>query len=175
MVQPEHGEHYLPGVEHCGDFLERAGGAQCADELPGGSDEQGRDDLRVFDACYYHVELCYQFGAVMPRINLPAGCAGFADGDRKYLAEKGAGSFVNLDSDRDANALRKLKNQDYASAGLIDAGPQKEFIRDPRQQGRWCRACNFLGHAWMRVCSKCGGETIPEKEMEHPQMDEFIP
>jgi hypothetical protein len=49
----------------------------------------------------------------MPRINLPPGCAGFADGDKKYLAQNGAGSFVNLDSDRDANALRKLKNQDY--------------------------------------------------------------
>lgn len=111
----------------------------------------------------------------MPRINLPPGCAGFADGDKKYLAEKGAGSFVNLDPIKDANALRKLKNQDYASAGLVDAGPQKEFIRDPRKRGRWCKSCNFIGHAWMKTCSKCGEETVPESEMEMTRLDEYIP
>lgn len=104
----------------------------------------------------------------MVRINLPSGCAGFADGDRKYLAVKGAGSYVNLDEDRDADALRKLRNQDYASAGLVDAGPQKEFIRDNRKQGRWCADCRFLGHAWMKECSKCHGPTIPEADMQLP-------
>lgn len=100
----------------------------------------------------------------MPRVNLPPGCAGFADGNKKYLAEKGAGSFVNLDSDRDANALRKLKSQDYASAGLVDAGPQKEFILDSRRQGRWCSTCNRIWHSWTKVC-RCGNETVPESEM----------
>jgi hypothetical protein len=100
----------------------------------------------------------------VPRINLPPGCAGFSDGDRKYLAQNGPGSFVNLDADRDANALRKLKNQDYASAGLVDAGPQKEFIRDERKQGRWCRNCNRLWHSWTKTC-RCGTDTIPEGEM----------
>ncbi len=105
----------------------------------------------------------------MPRINLPPGCAGFADGDRKYYADK-PGGFVNLDSDRDANALRKLRNQDYASAGLVDAGPEKQFIRDKRKNGRWCPECHFLGHSWMETCSRCirAGrevETVPESEM----------
>lgn len=113
----------------------------------------------------------------MPRINLPAGCAGFADGDKKYMAVSGPGSFVTLDEDRDANALRKLRNQDYASAGLVDAGPQKEYIRDKRKQGRWCKRCNFLGHAWMKACNKCGGETIPEAEVEekHTSMEAAFP
>lgn len=100
------------------------------------------------------------------RINLPPGCAGFADGDKKYLAERGPGSFVNLDPVKDANALAKLKNQDYASAGLVDAGPQKEFINDRKKQGRWCRNCNRLWHAWAKVCSKCGAETVLEGEMD---------
>lgn len=111
----------------------------------------------------------------MPRINLPAGCSGFSDGNRKYLAERGPGSFVNLDPDRDANALRKLKSQDYASAGLVDAGPQKEFIRDTRKQGRWCRACNKLWHAWARTCGKCGSETVPESQMTRELPAEYLP
>ena len=103
----------------------------------------------------------------MPRINLPPGCAGFADGDRKYYADK-PGGFVNLDPDRDANALRKLKNQDYASAGLVDAGPEKQFIRDKRKNGRWCRSCNRIWHAWALTCSKCGEETVAEADLEAP-------
>lgn len=100
----------------------------------------------------------------MVRVNLPPGCAGFADGDKKYIAKPG--TFVTLDEDRDANALAKLRNQDYASAGLVDAGPQKEFISSGKRNGRWCRSCNFLGHSWMRECNKCGGETIPEDDRE---------
>lgn len=102
----------------------------------------------------------------MPRINLPPGCGGFADGDKKYLAVNGPGSFVNLDSDKDANALAKLKNQDYASAGLVDAGPEKQFIKDDKKQGRWCKTCNRLWHAWTKTCSKCGAATILESEMD---------
>lgn len=107
----------------------------------------------------------------MARINLPPGCAGFADGNKKYLAENGPGSHVNLDptDPGDAEALRKLKNQDYASAGLVDAGPQKEFIQDKRKQGRWCpgKGCNpnKIWHAWVKVCPKCHTETLPEREM----------
>ena len=111
----------------------------------------------------------------MTRINLPPGCAGFADGDRKYLAAR-PGTFVTLDEDRDANALRKLRNQDYASAGLVDAGPQKEFISDPKKQGRWCKRHNRLWHAWTKVCPKCGDETVPESEMEmHSSMEDAFP
>lgn len=108
----------------------------------------------------------------MPKINLPPGCYGFADGDRKYLAEKGAGSYVHVDDER---ALRKLAGQDYASAGLVDAGPEKQFIRDSRRQGMWCRACSFLGHSWMKACSKCGGLTVPESEMDRALPDVYTP
>lgn len=103
----------------------------------------------------------------MPKINLPPGCNGFADGDKKYLSAKPGGS-VYLDDERDANALRKLKNQDYASAGLVDAGPEKQFIHKAGVPGMWCHQCNFLGHAWMKECNKCGGPTIPEPDMERP-------
>jgi hypothetical protein len=104
------------------------------------------------------------------KVHLPAGCAGFADGDQKWMAVKGAGSYVNLDptDPQDARALQKLRNQDYASAGLVDAGPEKQFVRDPRKQGRWCCNCLFLGHAWMKECSKCHGPTVSEAEMELP-------
>lgn len=116
----------------------------------------------------------------MVRINLPPGCAGFADGDKKYPAVKGPGSYVNLDSDRDANALAKLRNQDYASAGLVDAGPERAFIRDPRRAGRWCEDCNFLAHAWAKECPRCGRETVPESVMDRSftfadQFPEFRP
>src|ERR1700722_9284490 len=97
----------------------------------------------------------------MPKINLPPGCNGFADGDKKYLSAKPSGSLY-LDDVKDANALRKLKNQDYASAGLVDAGPEKQFIKDPRKQGRWCKQCNRLWQAWTLQCNKCGVDTILE-------------
>jgi len=103
----------------------------------------------------------------MPNINLPPGCNGFADGDKKYLSAKPGGK-VYLDPDKDANALRKLKNQDYASAGLVDAGPEKQFIEKGRTPGMWCRQCNFLGHAWMNTCNKCGKPTVSEADMERP-------
>jgi hypothetical protein len=99
------------------------------------------------------------------KINLPPGCNGFADGDKKYLSAK-PGGHVNLDPDKDANAIRKLKNQDYASAGLVDAGPEKQFIAKGKTPGMWCHQCNFLGHAWMKVCNKCGGPTVVESEMD---------
>jgi hypothetical protein len=109
----------------------------------------------------------------MPKINLPPGCNGFADGDRKYIADKPGGS-VYLDPDRDANALRKLKNQDYASAGLVDAGPEKQFIKDNKKQGRWCQACHRLWQPWSNTCVKCGEGTIPESEMEVAPMPRDI-
>ena len=108
----------------------------------------------------------------MVRVNLPPGCAGFADGDKNYIAKPG--TFVNLEEDRDANALAKLRNQDYASAGLVYAGPQKEFISSRKRNGRWCRNCNFLGHSWMRECNKCGGETTPESERDLSYSQEDI-
>ena len=100
----------------------------------------------------------------MPRVYLPPGCAGFADGNRKYFAERGPGSYVNLE---DGSAqLRKLRNQDYASAGLVDAGPEKFYVRRG-PEGRWCPSCpnNTIYHSWTRSCPSCGGETVPESEM----------
>lgn len=104
----------------------------------------------------------------MPRVQLPPSCAGFADGSQKFLAERGPGSFVNID-DTDPvgrRALAKLRAQDYASAGLVDAGPEKFFVRRG-PEGRWCPACpsNTIHHSWTRSCPKCGAETIPESEM----------
>lgn len=100
----------------------------------------------------------------MPRVFLPAGCAGFADGDRKYMAVNGPGSYVNLEDG--SPQLAKLRNQDYASAGLVDAGPEKFFVRRG-PEGRWCPHCpdNTIWHSWTRSCPSCGGETVPESEM----------
>ena len=100
----------------------------------------------------------------MPRVFLPPGCAGFADGDKKYMAERGPGSFVNLDDG--SPQLAKLAGQDYASAGLVDAGPEKFFVRRG-PEGRWCPACpnNTIHHSWTRSCPHCGAGTVPESEM----------
>ena len=104
----------------------------------------------------------------MPRINLPPSCAGFADGNTKYMAEAGPGSFVNIDDSDPVGrrALKKLAGQDYASAGLVDAGPEKFFVRRG-PEGRWCPhcPCNTIQHSWKRHCPECGGETRPESEM----------
>jgi hypothetical protein len=104
----------------------------------------------------------------LPRIQLPPSCGGFADGNTKYIAERGPGSFVNIDDTDPAGrrALQKLKGQDYASAGLVDAGPEKFFVRRG-PEGRWCPhcPCNTIYHSWTRTCPACGGETIPESEM----------
>jgi hypothetical protein len=104
----------------------------------------------------------------MPRIPLPPGCAGFADGSKKYMAVNGPGSYVNLDDTDpvERRALKKLKNQDYASAGLVDAGPEKFFVRSG-PEGRWCPSCpnNTIFHSWTKVCPSCEGETVPESEM----------
>jgi hypothetical protein len=104
----------------------------------------------------------------MSRVFLPPGCAGFADGDDKFLARSGPGSFVSRDDTDpvEARALQKLRNQDYASAGLVDAGPEKFFVkRGP--EGKWCPHCpnNTIFHSWTRQCPSCGGGTIPESEM----------
>ena len=100
----------------------------------------------------------------MPRIFLPPSCGGFADGDRKILAEKGPGSWVHIE-DGDPQ-LKKLRNQDYASAGLVDAGPEKFFVRRG-PEGRWCPHCpsSTIWHSWARTCPECGAPTVPESQM----------
>lgn len=103
----------------------------------------------------------------MPRVNLPPGCFGISDGDWKMKANK-PGGFINLD-DTDPvqkRQLKKLSGQDYAAAGLVDAGPEKFFVqRGP--EGRWCPDCDdqTIWHSWTKTCPSCGGETVPESEM----------
>lgn len=104
----------------------------------------------------------------MPRVQLPPGCAGFADGDYKLMAERGPGSYVNIDDTDPAGkrALQKLAAQDYASAGLVDAGPEKFFVRRG-PEGRWCPHCpnNTIHHSWTAECPSCHMPTVPESEM----------
>jgi hypothetical protein len=109
----------------------------------------------------------------LPRVYLPPSCGGFADGDTRYLAERGPGSYVNIDDTDPAGklALKKLAAQDYASAGLVDAGPEKFFVRRG-PEGRWCPACpsNTIHHSWTRHCPSCGAETVPESEMARTRL-----
>lgn len=104
----------------------------------------------------------------MPRVFLPPGCAGFADGDFRKMAERGPGSYVNLDDTDpvEAQHLKKLRGQDYAQAGLVDAGPEKFFVRRG-PEGRFCLNCedNTIWHSWTRCCPSCGAATVPESEM----------
>jgi hypothetical protein len=103
----------------------------------------------------------------MAKIFLPPGCMGVGDGDDKRMANKPGGHLTLDDSDpRDAKILRKLQNQDYAQAGLVDAGPEKFAVRNTQAEGRWCRTCGRLWHAWAKICSKCGQETVLESEMD---------
>jgi len=111
----------------------------------------------------------------MPRVQLPPGCNGFADGDRKVMAERGPGSFVVLE-DGDPQ-LRKLRNQDYAAAGLVDAGPEK-FVVQKGKEGMWCSGCpdNTIWHSWTKICPSCGGVTVPESEMSIQKLEgQYMP
>lgn len=101
----------------------------------------------------------------MPRVNLPPGCAGIADGNWRRFADK-PGGHINLDDTDpvERRQLAKLRNQDYASAGLVDAGPEK-FFTVRRDDGRWCKPCRRVWNRWNAVCPKCGTETAPEAEM----------
>jgi len=83
-----------------------------------------------------------------------------SDGTR-YVAKPG--TFVDVAD----HHMPALKNQNYASAGLVDAGPEKYFIK-AGPEGRWCPECpcNTIFHSWTKTCPKCGSDTIPESEME---------
>jgi hypothetical protein len=85
----------------------------------------------------------------------------------KFMANKPGGHLYLDDTDPvQARALKKLGGQDYAQAGLVDAGPEKFAVRNTQTEGRWCRTCGRLWHAWAKVCSKCGQETVLESEMD---------
>ena len=99
----------------------------------------------------------------MPRVLLPKDCAGFSDGDAKFMGERGPGSFVHIDDSTPvgAEALRKLAAQELACAGLADAGPEKFFTRRTHD-GRVCKACRRTWFRWSVTCPKCGCDTVPE-------------
>ncbi len=114
----------------------------------------------------------------MTRVNLPPGCAGIADGNWRRMADK-PGGFINLDETDpvEKHQLRKLRNQDYASAGLVDAGPEKITVRGG-PEGRWCPHCtsNTIFHSWTKVCPDCGLHTIPESEMTRVKLGgQYVP
>ena len=113
----------------------------------------------------------------MPRIFLPPGCAGIADGNWKRFADK-PGGHINLDDTDpvERRQLAKLAAQDYASAGLVDANAEK-FFAVTKDDGRYCADCRRMWNRWNAVCVKCGRETIPESEMIKPpiRIEDFIP
>jgi hypothetical protein len=78
------------------------------------------------------------------------------------MAERGAGSFVNLEDG--SPQLKKLKGQDYAAAGLVDAGAEK-FYTVTKRDGKWCPDCRRVWNRWNHACPRCGGDTLPEAEM----------
>lgn len=97
----------------------------------------------------------------MVRVNLPPGCMGFkAQDGTRYVAKPG--TFVDVAD----HHMAALKHNDYAQAGLVDAGAEKHFIRQG-PEGRWCPECpsNTIWHPWTKTCPKCGGVTIPESSM----------
>lgn len=97
----------------------------------------------------------------MTRVNLPPGCMGFkADDGTRYVAKPG--TFVDVAD----HHIAALKGNNYAQAGLVDAGPEKHFVRKG-PEGRWCPSCpcNTIYHSWTKTCPACGAETVPESEM----------
>ena len=102
----------------------------------------------------------------MTKVLLPPGCAGFkaSDGTR-YVAKPG--TSVDVADEH----MPALKNQQYASAGLVDAGAEKHFIHGG-PEGRWCPGCpcNTIQHSWKMTCPKCGEDTIPESEMSRERL-----
>jgi predicted RNA-binding Zn-ribbon protein involved in translation (DUF1610 family) len=97
----------------------------------------------------------------MVRVNLPPGCLGFkADDGTRYVAKPG--TFVDVAD----HHMKALKQNNYAQAGLVDAGAEKFFVKKG-PEGKWCGNCssNTIYHSWTRICPLCGGETIPESQM----------
>lgn len=93
-----------------------------------------------------------------------------ADDGTRYVAKPG--TFVDV-ADHHIGAL---KNQNYAQGGLVDAGPEKMFVRGG-PQGTWCPECpcNTIYHSWTKECPQCGGTTVPESEMVRDKLEKWIP
>jgi hypothetical protein len=102
----------------------------------------------------------------MVKVNLPPGCVGFkADDGTRYMAKPG--THVDVAE----HHMAALKNQDYASAGLVDAGAEKIVVHGG-PEGRWCPECpcNTIYHSWTKSCPRCGAETVPESEMTRERL-----
>ncbi len=108
----------------------------------------------------------------MTRVNLPPGCAGFkAQDGTRYVARPGTSVDVA------EHHMAALKNNDYAIAGLVDAGAEKHVVRGG-PEGRWCPGCpdNTIWHSWTRICPSCGTQTIPESGMlREPPSGQYVP
>lgn len=108
----------------------------------------------------------------MTRVNLPPGCMGFkAQDGTRYVAKPG--TFVDVAD----HHLAALKTNSYAQGGLVDAGPEKLFVKGG-PQGRWCPACpcNTIHHSWTKTCPRCGADTVPESEMEKTKLEgHYVP
>ena len=79
------------------------------------------------------------------------------------MAEGGPGSFVNIDDTDPAGqrALKKLKAQDYASAGLVMPGRRSSSSSAaPRVDGART-AGRTIWHSWTKTCPECGGRRSP--------------
>ena len=88
-----------------------------------------------------------------------------ADDGTRYVAKPG--TFVNVDDKH----MPALKQQQYASAGLVDAGAEKFFVK-AGPEGMWCPSCpnNTIWHHWKTVCPDCGADTVPESEMSRERL-----
>ena len=104
----------------------------------------------------------------MPRVQLPPGCAGFTDGNRSSWpsAAPAPSSTSTTPTPPARGRSRSCKDQDYASAGLVDAGPEKFFVKQ-RPRGPLVPALPVQHDLPLldEDLPACGGETIPESEM----------
>jgi hypothetical protein len=111
----------------------------------------------------------------MTRVQLPPGCMGFrAQDGTRYVAKPGTSVDVA------DHHMAALKNNDYAQAGLVDAGAEK-FIVNGGTEGMWCAGQGTPQHQpkmwyqWHKACPKCGDATIPESELVLPVLEKYIP
>ena len=108
----------------------------------------------------------------MVKVNLPPGCCGFkAQDGTRYVAKPGTSVDVA------EHHMAALKKNDYAQAGLVDAGAEKIVVHGG-PEGRWCPACpnNTIWHSWTKTCPDCHAATVPESEMSRVKLEgQYLP